>query len=227
MRAYNCFLFDADGTLFDYHAAEQAALQNTFGAFGIPFAPEYQLAYETINAALWKSYEKGEVSKEVFQVLRFFRFFKQHGFELDAAEFNKVYLCQLGEQAQLMDGALELCSRLYTRGKSIYLITNGIAVSQRARLARSAIRPYIRDIFISDEIGFAKPHPAYFAYVQSHLPGVSKTEMLVVGDSLSADIAGGDNFGLDTCWYNPKKIVPPLGIAPTYEIHRLSELKNA
>ena len=48
----------------------------------------------------------------------------------------------------------------------------------------------------------------------------------MIGDSLSSDIKGGFNAGIDTCWFNPLKKENTLGITPTYEISSLLDLKN-
>jgi 2-haloacid dehalogenase len=49
-------------------------------------------------------------------------------------------------------------------------------------------------------------------------------ETLIVGDSLSADIQGGQLAGIDTCWFNPQKKKNDTNWISTYEIGRLQEL---
>jgi 2-haloacid dehalogenase len=47
---------------------------------------------------------------------------------------------------------------------------------------------------------------------------------LLIGDSLSSDIQGGLDYGLDTCWYNPVGELRPDGLPITYEIGHLRDL---
>ena len=39
-----------------------------------------------------------------------------------------------------------------------------------------------------------------------------------------ADIKGGQNAGIDTCWVNLKNIINDTGIIPKYEVKKLEEL---
>jgi FMN phosphatase YigB (HAD superfamily) len=141
----------------------------------------------------------------------------------DPVEFNCLYLKQLEQNAPIQDDAELVCSRL-CRASSLYITTNGFAQVQRGRLARCGLLPYMSGIFISEEIGFHKPHRYFFDAVFTSLGDTQREEVLVVGDSLSADIAGGFNAGLDTCWYNPKGESGKEGPRPTYEISSLTEL---
>jgi 2-haloacid dehalogenase len=105
-------------------------------------------------------------------------------------------------------------------------VTNGILATQKARIEHSTIKEYISDFFVSEFIGYQKPHALYFEYVFSHIPQIGKSKTLIIGDSFSADIAGGNNSGIDSCWFNKFGDINNTDIIPTYEISRLSELKN-
>ena len=52
----------------------------------------------------------------------------------------------------------------------------------------------------------------------------NKETTLIIGDSLTSDIKGGNNLGIKTCWYNPKRKTCIEGIHVDYEIHDLLEL---
>ena len=105
----------------------------------------------------------------------------------------------------------------------LYIITNGISDVQHPRFDNSAIRPFIRGIFVSQDIGASKPGAAYFDAVMRSFPGVPHEQFLVVGDSLRSDIAGGVGYGLDTCWFNPAG-KSSGDLSPTWTISRLPEL---
>ena len=59
-----------------------------------------------------------------------------------------------------------------------------------------------------------------------HRPQVGKDKILIIGDSLSSDIAGGVNAGIDSCWFNEHNNENNTDIVPTYEINKLGELQK-
>lgn len=224
MKKYDLFLFDADGTLFDYDLAEANALKTMFDYYGFNYTESIRSKYREINSDVWKSYEKAEITKGNLQTLRFSRLFEYIGVKCDEKRFNEEYLSELGKGAFLIDGALEICKHIVSCGKRLYIVTNGILATQQSRIKHSLIKDYISDFFVSEFVGFQKPHISYFEYVFSHIPQVEKDKILIVGDSLSADIAGGNNAGIDSCWLNMSGAKNDTGIVPTYEISKLKEL---
>jgi HAD superfamily hydrolase (TIGR01549 family) len=124
----------------------------------------------------------------------------------------------------LVDGAEAVLKALRPRYQ-MAILTNGLKTVQRSRMARSVIRNYIDDVIISEEVGAAKPEAAFFDIAFEHLGQPAKTSALMIGDSLSSDMRGASRYGLDTCWYNPKRQPPPPDLALTYEISALGELE--
>ena len=226
MNKYDVFLFDADGTLFDYDKAEENALKIMFDNCKFNYSENIRSKYRGINSQVWESYEKGEISKTELQTLRFLRLFNDIGVYYDAKIFNEKYLNELGKGSFLIDGALGICKKITSCNKSIYIVTNGILATQKARIEHSKIKEYISDFFVSEFIGFQKPHSQYFEYVFSHIPHIEKDRFLIIGDSLSADIAGGNNAGIDSCWFNKSGDINSTNILPTYEINKLNELNK-
>ncbi|MDR0503693.1 MAG: YjjG family noncanonical pyrimidine nucleotidase [Treponema sp.] len=226
MKNYNVFLFDADGTLFDFDRAEENALETVFKTCGLNYSRTVLERYREINKGVWKSYETGEISKEELQPLRFNRLFSETGVEYNACDFNAKYLYELGKGSFLIDGALEICREICSLNKQIYIVTNGILAVQKARIEYSAISGYIAGYFVSEFVGFQKPQKEYFDYVFSGIQTAGKEKILIIGDSLSADIAGGNNAGIDSCWLNLSGAVNDTGIAPVYEISSLHELRK-
>lgn len=226
MKKYEIFLFDADGTLYDYDMAEANALKTMFHHCSFAYDEGIRTRYREINTQVWDSFEKGELSKEVLQTLRFDRLFADIGVEHDSKGFNEKYLFELGKGSFLIEGALEICREIVSYGKKIFIVTNGILATQEARIKHSLIKDYISDSFVSEGIGFQKPNIKYFEYVFLNIPQVEKDKILIIGDSLSADIAGGNNAGIDTCWFNESRIENQTDIKPTYEISSLKELQN-
>ncbi|WP_150265301.1 YjjG family noncanonical pyrimidine nucleotidase [Paenibacillus tepidiphilus] len=220
---YEVILFDADDTLFDYGMAESTAFYNVFAHFGLPTgAEEYAASYREINQALWRDLEKGVISSAALRVERFNRLFARHQLELDPSAFSEAYLRFLGEGTYLIQGAAELCGQL--SGCRLAIITNGIKDVQLSRIKGSPLAKTFERIIISEEAGSQKPERAIFDYAFAELGLSDKAKVLIVGDSLTSDIQGGINYGIDTCWFNPLGRPNELGLQPTYEIRDLAEL---
>ena len=221
---YSAVLFDADGTLFDYAAAMREALKGAFAAFGLPFPPGVAELYDGINEAYWRMHERGEIEKEDFQARRFCDLFEKLGLRADGEAFNRAFLAGLADCSAPIPGAREACEALHKAGVRLAVITNGVTETQRRRVARSPMAPLFEEIFISDEIGKAKPDPAFFDVVFEKMRITARESALVVGDSLQADIAGGIAAGADTCWFNPEKKENTTKFQPRYEIAELKEV---
>lgn len=221
--AYPWLLFDADGTLFDYDAAETAALSLAFMEFGEEMGPEFLGTYREINAEMWRAFEMGTMTQDRIKSERFQIFLAAIGSKSDPSLFSRTYMENLGRQAALIDDANETVVRLAKRSQ-LLLITNGLKDIQRPRIAASQLQPHFAGIVISEEIGSAKPDGKIFEAAFSMMDHPPKTNVLMIGDSLTSDIAGGNAFGIDTCWFNPERKETSDGNLPTYEIGALAEL---
>jgi 2-haloacid dehalogenase len=220
---YRWLLFDADGTLFDYDRAEATALERTFGQMGLVFDPSYARTYRQINEHIWRQFEQHKISQQRLRPRRFELLFESAGIGSDSEAFSVRYLRNLAEASQLIDGAKEIVASL-CGNVSLIIVTNGLKDVQRSRLARSVIGKCFADIVISEEVGVAKPDPAIFEVAFERMGKPPKEDVLMVGDSLASDIRGGNNYGIDTCWFNPRGQTPDPGVAIQYEIRDLREL---
>jgi len=226
MKKYDYFLFDADGTLFDFDAAEVSAFAKTFKAYSFVYTEEILRLYKQINEKAWADFELGKRSKGEIVTWRFKMLFEKLSLDCDPEIFNDAYLTALGEECQLIFGAESMLKRLKAAGKDIYIITNGVFRVQESRRKKSTIDTFITETFVSESIGFQKPDVRFFEHVLSSLPTVDKSNMLVIGDSLTADIKGGNLAGIDTVWFNPTGVKNHSDAMPTYEVSDLSELER-
>jgi len=138
-------------------------------------------------------------------------------------QMSTAYIEQLAICTDLMDGAYEVLQTLHGRSK-LAIVTNGLQAVQRSRLAHSRIRDFIPELIISEEVGAAKPQAAFFDAAFARTGHPAKSDVLIIGDSLTSDIQGGVDYGLDTCWYNPTAESRPDSLPITYEIGHLREL---
>jgi 2-haloacid dehalogenase len=137
--------------------------------------------------------------------------------------FSDRYLANLGTCIDLMPDAGSVLQALHAR-THLALITNGLTIVQRARLAHSGLDRFFEVVVISDEEGVSKPHPGIFQIAFERMGNPDKNEVLMVGDSLTSDIRGANTFGIDACWYNPEGKPPAPGIRYEVEIRSLTEL---
>ena len=161
MPRFETLLFDADNTLFDFSRAEKNALTDTLNAFGVVPTEALIASYSRINDEMWRRLERGEITKEALRTARFAVFCSTHGFAIDETKMAVFYMDALSKQTVLVEGALEVCQRLSAVCR-MYIVTNGIKSVQTRRFAASALKEYFLDVFISEEIGYAKPDKRFF-----------------------------------------------------------------
>lgn len=223
MTPYSILLFDADNTLFNFDAGNRRAFSEVCRICHLPDTDELFHAYEAVNAGMWSAFDRGECTKDFLVVERFRLFLERAGLQADPVQCNKIHLSTLATNTVLLPHALEVC-RTLAQTHSLYIVTNAVAAVQKARLAASDLRPYITDAFISEDAGASKPSVAYFDYVFSRIPGITRENCLLIGDSPSSDLQGANNYGIPCCWYNPRGLARPDGMRIDYEIRDLPEL---
>ncbi len=224
MAKYYCVLFDADNTLLDFDAAESKALAETLVTYGIEPDAQTVQTYREINSELWKQLEKGQIRRDKLMSERFTRFLKAIDAAGNGAEMNRFYLEQLSTHPDLMSGnVLEVMGEL-SEVATLAIVTNGFDKVQSRRVQESGLNSYLEDVFVSEKLDSEKPNRKIFDAALRSLGVENREHVLVVGDSLSSDIQGGINAGLDTCWFNPNHAENPGKVCPTYEIASLEEL---
>ena len=220
---YKTVLFDADGTLLDFLKSEDEAVREAMAKNGITPTDAMVHRYSEINLSLWKRLERGEIAKDVLLYHRFELFAEEFGFTLDAQKMAQDYMYSLSAKGYVLDGAKELLEKLKDKVE-IYIVTNGVAFIQRERYVRSGLQDLILGVFISEEVGCEKPNLQYFEYVAKHIPNFDPEQTLIVGDSLTSDMRGGIDFGIDTCWYNPEQREVPSDMKLTFVASNFDEI---
>lgn len=220
---YSYLFFDADETLYDFKHSEKTAFFRAFEHFGIPCEEKWERVYSEINQKYWLKYNKGKVTKDQLMRGRFADLLKKMKLKLDPSELNACYRSKLGEDATLLPDAYDVVNKL-CKSYKLVMITNGFESQQQSRFALSGISDCFEGCYTSDKMGVAKPAKEYFDKVMSLVGIEDKSKILIIGDSLSSDIEGGNNSGIDTCWFNPGGKKRPKGYDIKFEIKQLTEL---
>jgi len=218
---YTWLLIDADDTLFDYSLAENKALRSTFEQFGQAYCSQYLQIYQVFNRQVWEGYERGEISTSELRLTRFRLLFDKTSISIDPQDFSQHYLDNLAQASDLFPGVVDVLQALSGHFHTA-LVTNGLKDVQRLRMEHSAIRPFIEKIFISEELGIAKPADGFFEAVFREIGFPAKADVLIIGDSLTTDMQVGISYGIDTCWFNPAGKTSSLPV--TYRIKNFTQL---
>ena len=215
---YKFLLFDLDHTLLDFDTAEDIALTQLLKEEGVEDIRAYKDYYVPMNKALWKDLEEKKITKQELVNTRFSKLFSHFGIEKDGVYLAERYQFYLAQQGQVFSGAMELLDSLIDRGYELYAATNGITTIQTGRMAQSGLAPYFNQVFISEQLQTQKPDALFYEKKGQQIAGFSKEKALMIGDSLTADIQGGNNADIDTIWYNPHHLENHTQAQPTYEV---------
>ena len=221
----NTILWDVDGTLLDFIAAEKAAIKTLFKEFNLcECSDEMIKRYSEINKTYWQRLERGEITKQEVLVGRFKEFFASEGLDSSVAEeFNSLYQLRLGDTIVYHDDSLEIIRSLRGRARQ-YVVSNGTVEAQSKKLRLSGLGELMDGIFLSEHIGIEKPNIEFFDRVFEEIEPADRSRVMIVGDSLTSDIQGGNNAGIITCWYNPQGDKAPDKYRIDYEISDLHQI---
>lgn len=198
-------LWDVDGTLLDFAAAEKNAIRNLFQKYGFGNCSDEMLKrYSQINKIYWERLERKELTKPEILIKRFEDFFDAEGFDVTvAAEFNEKYQSSLGDTIVFCDDSYNIVKSLCGKVKQ-YVVSNGTITAQSKKLRLSGLGELMDGIFLSEQLGVEKPDVRFFDQVFAEIRPSDKSQVMIIGDSLTSDIQGGNHAGITTCWYNPE-----------------------
>jgi len=203
MKKYEFLLFDLDNTILDFDKSERESLYQLFAENNIECNEETIREYNLMNKDLWWQCEQGLLGLDEVLNTRFSRFLSSRGIEVDGAKWEMRYRYYLDNTAFMMEGALEVVQKL-AEAYRLFIITNGVTETQVRRIADAGLTKYFERIFTSQQIGYMKPAKEFFDYVAKGIVDFDYKKALVIGDSFSSDIKGGNIAGIDTCWLATK-----------------------
>lgn len=217
---YKYILCDLDNTILDFKEGEETAIKHVFESEGVTFSDELYARYHDINVGLWRELEAGRVDKHHVLTYRFEIFFKTLGIDVDGAVKEQIFREHINNSHELVDGALQFLDYLKGKGYILCTATNGVFYTQMKRMKDAGILDYFSHHFISEEIGYEKPHHNFFKHCIETLEVKDLSEVLMIGDTYTSDIIGAHQFGIDSCYYGVRQV------DATYHIEELEEIKS-
>ncbi len=220
---YNIIFLDLDDTIFDFGYAEREALYAVLASVNVAPTEEHLSLFSEINDAHWKRLERGELTRRQVHIGRFCAFLEAISVQADAESVNRVFMDAVGESHHFIEGAEQLLQDLRRAGKRLYVVSNASISVQRHRLRLAGLEDFFDGVFLSEEIGAQKPSREFFERCFARVPSMKPEHAIILGDSLTSDIAGGRNAGIATCWFNPKAKENRADVRPDFEIRSLGE----
>ena len=210
-------LLDLDNTLIDFNECARHSIINSFKKHGFTYTEDAFTTFITENVKIWKRLEKGEITKTELRENRWNIILGKLGIDYDGTIIEEEFENGVAQGAYAVEGAYELLDYLYPKYE-LYIVSNGFRFVQESRLKIGDFRKYFKDIFLSEDIGIQKPAKEFFDYCFEKLDNPEKNSVILIGDSLSADIIGGLNYGIDCIWFNKNGDNLPEEIKPTYTV---------
>ena len=228
MNNIKVVFLDIDNTLLDFDMAIRTGIEDGFKKFNLgAFSEEMFTTFERINSGLWERLQRKEITFQQIKDTRFNLVFKELGVDFDGIKFETNFREFLFNYAYPVDGAIELLNYLKNKGYIICAASNGPLNQQHNRLEVGKMRQYFDYLFISEDIGYSKPNKEFFDVCFSRMDNVYTSDQCVmIGDSLSSDIQGANNYGIKSIFFNKHKIHKPLTIEPDFEVLSLKEIEQ-
>lgn len=216
---YEWILFDADETLFSFNS--YLGLKPLLSRYGVAFSEGDYEAFQAVNKPLWVEYQEKKISALELQTRRFAHL--SHLTGQDPLVLNQELMAEMALVSEPLDGVLDMLATLFGKVK-MGIITNGFHALQQKRLDNTGTSKFFETVVVSEVVGVAKPAPEIFEYAFAQIEPLEKDKVLMVGDTLTSDILGGNQVGIDTCWFNPLSQQNDTKIQPTYEIQDIRQL---
>ena len=170
---------------------------------GLRFPDGYYAVFKRINDSLWRRIEDGKITTDDLYHMRWNLIFGEIGINFDGVIFETAFRHRLNESAVLVEGAKELLEKL-SGIYSVFAASNAPSGQQEERLRKAGLYEFFDGFFISDDIGASKPSKEYFDKCFEKLGNPNPGEVLLIGDSPTADINGAAAYGMQAILFDGK-----------------------
>ena len=218
-------LIDLDNTIIDFNECARHSIMGIFEDLGFHYDENVFETFITENAKIWKRLERGEIDKPYLRANRWNIILGKLGIEYDGTIIEERFENGVAKGAYPVEYAYELLEYLYSK-YDLYVVSNGFRFVQESRVKIGKFDKYFKELFLSEDIGIQKPDIRFFNYCYEKIGCPPKEDLILIGDSLSADIKGGNNFEIDTIWFNKNSDPESDTIKATYTVTHLKEIEN-
>ena len=216
-------LLDIDDTILDWDLCSHEAIRLAIEELKYDIPNTIYDAYDKINPKLWHMHEKKEITMDELFQMRFNKIFNEIGVSYDGVLFEKIFRKYILDSHIFIPNAKETLEYLYSK-YDVYAASNSTLYQQLRRLSMANIIDYFTDIFVSEELGASKPSREFYDACLKRMHH-KKEEIIVIGDSLTSDIFGAYNYGLQSIWFNKKNIKEKEALY-TYKVLSLNEIRK-
>lgn len=219
--------FDLDHTIWDFDRNAEETLTELYTKYklcdlGLSSCPNFISAYTLNNHKLWADYHLGKITKDHLRAERFSKTFLQLGIEPDEIphQFEEDYVSVSPTKTNLFADAEEVL-RTLQKDYQLHIISNGFKSTTLTKMELCNLNPYFKNVIISEDVGVNKPDPLIFEYALDKAKA-TKSQSIMVGDSIEADIDGALNYGLDAIFFNATQKEKPAHVR--HQVKNLMEL---
>ena len=234
-KKYKKLLFDLDNTLVDDNENRRYAMRKVLNDRKEEVTKEKLESFIKLDDKYWQDRAEGKLKdpykfktieeKTTWVRAQRFMMYFNCAFE-EGTKINEKYIEYLKTSIVPIKHAEEILKYLNKKQYEIYIVTNGPKKPVENKLNSINGKKYIESVFTAEEAGYMKPHKEFFDKFFKKININKKDDMLIIGDELEKDVLGGIQNGIDSCWFNMKRIKNNTDIKPSFEISDLLELKE-
>lgn len=218
-------LMDVDDTLLDFVECARQDVKHCMALHGLTYTDQIFDFFIDRNVKLWQMIENKQLTVEELHRTRWANIFHDLGIKANGQAFEQDFIAGLRETSVPMEGSLEIMRYLHGKYK-VCVVSNSWEIQQKTRLVKAGLTDYVDSYFCALDIGYNKPDKRFYDWAFERLHGLKPDQTIIIGDSLNADISGGLEYGMHTCWFAHRNPVPSNTIRPEFTVHSLLEIKN-
>lgn len=213
-------IFDLDDTLVDQAGAARRAVVGWAAEHGIS-GVDVADRWEAVSDRHYRRYQSREIG---FQEQRRARAREFLGVDVTDAEADTLfagYLTKYEAQWVAFADAAPTLRRVRDAGLCVIVLTNGDDAHQRLKLGLTGLAAEIDLLVSTSTLPASKPDPRAYL-LTCERAGIAPGEALMVGNSLTHDVLGPIEAGLDSVLLDRDDAYPEAAVRRISTLHELS-----